>query len=310
MTSLSAPTGEEPERSAFRGAPSGTSPAVNSRAVNSRAADSRAADPRAADPRAADPRAADPRAADPRATSRHVPLEGAWNFRDLGGYAGRDGRRLRWRRLFRADSLHRLTEADLAHLDGLGMRTVIDLRTPDEVAKGRIAADFDVIAWHHVPVIDVLPPRDAYDRWATPSEAARQYLGMMEGASSSVAGFLGLVCEEASYPLVYHCFAGKDRTGVLTALVLGLLGVADEDIAADYALSTVAMQHLLEWLKEQYGDSSELETSAAAILSAEPETMAAFLEQFRAAHGSFQAYAARLGHPEAATRLEAILLEP
>jgi protein tyrosine/serine phosphatase len=243
-------------------------------------------------------------------TSRHVVLEGAWNFRDLGGYAGRDGRPVRWQRLYRADSLHRLTAADLARLSSLGMRTVIDLRTSNEVEKGRLPADFDVVAWHHVPVIDVLPPRDSYDTWSSPAEAARQYLAMFEGASSSVAAFLGLICDEESYPLVYHCFAGKDRTGVLTALVLGLLGVADQDIAADYALSTLAMQHLLEWLQEQYGDSSELQSSAPAILSADPATMAAFLEQFRAGHGSFEAYAQELGHPEAAPRLQSILLEP
>jgi protein tyrosine/serine phosphatase len=250
------------------------------------------------------------RSATPDETSRHVFLEGAWNFRDLGGYAGQDGRCVRWQRLYRADSLHRLTAADLARLSSLRMRTVIDLRTSSEVAKGRVPADLELVAWHHVPVIDVLPPRDAYDRWATPSEAARQYLAMFEGASSSVTAFLGLICDETSYPLVYHCFAGKDRTGVLTALVLGLLGVADDDIAADYALSTLAMQHLLEWLQEQYGGSTELQASAPAILSADPATMAAFLEQFRAAHGSFEAYATQLGHPDAGARLQAILLEP
>ena len=60
------------------------------------------------------------------------------------------------------------------------------------------------------------------------------------------------MCDAHRYPLVFHCFAGKDRTGILTALVLGLLGVADDDIAADYALSAAAMHRLLDWLRAQY----------------------------------------------------------
>src|SRR5262249_42965139 len=70
---------------------------------------------------------------------RRLDLEGAWNFRDLGGYQGRNGRRLRWRRVFRADGLDRLTATDLVNIELLRLRTVIDLRTGDEVSRGRLA---------------------------------------------------------------------------------------------------------------------------------------------------------------------------
>ena len=134
---------------------------------------------------------------------------------------------------------------------------------------------------------------------------------MTASAGDSVAAFLGLVCDPDAYPLVFHCFAGKDRTGILTALVLGLLGVADADIAEDYALSQSAMHRLLDWLRIQPGENAaDLDSSSAAIVAAEPETMAAFLQGFRAAHGSFEAYAAGLGHPHAAALLAEILLEP
>jgi protein tyrosine/serine phosphatase len=244
------------------------------------------------------------------APRRHVELEGVWNFRDLGGYEAPDGRTIRWRTVFRADGLDRLTEADLAVVAGLGLRTVIDLRTEDEVAKGRLVDSEGGPGWHHLPVLDALPPAERYEQWVGPEYVAESYLAMVDGARESIARFLALVSEPTAYPLVFHCFAGKDRTGVLTALVLGLLGVDDEVIAADYALSQVAMDHLLAWLRDQYGtDVPDLEASAAAIAAAEPETMLAFLGRFRAAHGSFEDYAAGLGQAGAGSALRAILLQ-
>ena len=242
---------------------------------------------------------------------RRLDLERAWNFRDLGGYEGRDGRALRWRRLFRADGLDRLTEADLRQIELLGLRTVIDLRTGDEVARGRLAPTAGEPAWHHLPILDVLPPQEEYEAWAGPAYVADRYLAMTESAAASVAAFLNLVCRPDAYPLVFHCFAGKDRTGILTALVLGLLGVPDADIVEDYALSRAAMVQLLAWLRAEAAEQAEeLESRSAAIVAAEPETMAAFLRGFRATYGSFDSYAAGLGHPHAAARLAEVLLEP
>jgi hypothetical protein len=188
---------------------------------------------------------------------------------------------------------------------------VVDLRTRDEVAKGRLAALSGEVSWYHLPMLDALPPREAYEAWVGSANVAQQYLAMVESGAETIAAFLDLVCDPAAYPLVFHCFAGKDRTGILTALVLGLLGVADEDISADYALSRAAMHRLLEWLRSQSeSDIPLLESIATAIVAADPETMAAFLSGFRAAHGSFDAYAAALGHPDAGTALAEILLEP
>jgi protein tyrosine/serine phosphatase len=241
---------------------------------------------------------------------RRLELQGVWNFRDLGGYHGHDNRRVRWRQLFRADGLDRLTAADLEQIETLRLRTVVDLRTGDEVARGRLTPAGG-LAWYHLPMLDVLPPREEYEAWVGPANVAEQYLSMTESAPVSIAAFLELVCNRDAYPLVFHCFAGKDRTGILTALVLGLLGVADVDIAEDYALSQAAMHRLLDWLRGQAGENvAELEKRSSAIVAAEPETMATFLVRFRATHGSFDAYAASLGHPRAAALLAEVLLEP
>jgi protein-tyrosine phosphatase len=244
------------------------------------------------------------------APERHLSLEGVWNFRDLGGYPAAGGRTIRWRTLFRADGLDRLTPADLTAVAGLGLRTVVDLRTPDEVAKARFEPG-DASAWHHLPMIDVLPPPDDFAEWVVSEYVADQYVAMLEGAPASVRTFLGLLTDPGAYPLVFHCFAGKDRTGILTALVLGLLGVADDDIAADYALSRMAMTRLIEWLRAEYPDGvdgADIESRAPAIAAADPRTMICFLERVRERHGSFDRFAAGLGAAGVGASLRGLLL--
>jgi hypothetical protein len=238
-------------------------------------------------------------------------LEGCFNFRDLGGYRGADGRLTRWQALFRADGLYRLSPSDLERLAGLGLRTVIDLRTVDEVEqRGRPAWLEPAPRFHHLPMMDVLPERSKYAEWARPDHVAEQYLDMLEGGRGAIATALGVLCDPASYPAVAHCMAGKDRTGILCALVLGLVGVADDVIIADYALSADGMKRMLEWLEATYPEqAAELAKSAAAIVAASPDTMALFLEDFRQAQGGFEEFATSLGLPGAANDLRKVLLE-
>lgn len=244
--------------------------------------------------------------------SRIVELEGAFNFRDLGGYATKDGRTVRWRRLFRADGLHRLSAADLDKLAELGLATVIDLRTEQEVSeRGRIEWPTADLAYHHLPMMDVLPDRDEFAQWSEASFVAERYAAMLSDARPALGEVFALLTNPASYPAVFHCAAGKDRTGILSALVLGLLGVPNEAIVADYALSRAAMKRFLVHLRGEYPDASEdLERSAAAIVAAEPDTMAMFLERFERTHGSFAEFAADLGYAEAVDQLRDALLEP
>ena len=247
-----------------------------------------------------------PVGADP---ARMLELEGVWNFRDLGGYRARDGRALRWRRLFRADGLDRLTEPPTSSTSsccGCAPSSICGpaTRWPGGASPRRPARS----AWYHLPMLDVLPPREDYDAWVGARPRRRAVPGHdLRRRGDRAPASCSWCAMRDRYPLVFHCFAGKDRTGILTALVLGLLGVADDDIAADYALSAAAMHHLLAWLRAQYQEAAteleRLESSAAAIVAAEPETMAAFLRQFRAVYGSFEAYAASVGHPDAAARL-------
>jgi protein-tyrosine phosphatase len=241
---------------------------------------------------------------------RQLSLEGCFNFRDLGGYPTADGRRVRWRRLFRADSLSRLTGPDFEQLGAVGLATVVDLRTASEVTeRGRVEWPAPGITYHHLPMLDVLPERDEYVEWAAPAFVADRYTDMLATGAPAVADALRVLADPRSHPAVIHCAAGKDRTGIISALVLGLLGVSDEDIVSDYALSRDNMTRMLVRLREERpGAVTEIKASAAAIVAAEPETMHAFLSRFRADHGSFEGFASGLGLSGAVGALRSALL--
>ncbi|HVC70325.1 MAG TPA: tyrosine-protein phosphatase [Acidimicrobiales bacterium] len=229
--------------------------------------------------------------------SRKLVFDGCFNFRDLGGYPTVDGHTTRWRRLFRADGLSRLTESDLAILRELGIATVIDLRTVLEAdTQGRFPEGVDGVSYHHLPLTDTLPGEEESADWERSAFVAERYLGMLSEGIETVSAAVRLLADPSRQPAVFHCSVGKDRTGVLSGLVLGFLGVSDEVIVDDYALSYEAMLRVLEHLLDRYPDASEIvERYRPVILSAEPASMAGFVAGVRSAYGSFDALAETLG---------------
>jgi protein-tyrosine phosphatase len=176
---------------------------------------------------------------------RLVPLEGALNVRDVGGYPTADGGRVRTGRLFRGDHLAELTEADVEALAGLGLRAVVDLRRLDEVEERPSRLPTTVVHRHWHPI-----GGDAgnYDTWLdrlVDGDIARDPVGHMitdyEWMVTERAGVFGEVvdriADDDNLPLLYHCTAGKDRTGITTALVLSVCGVERETILDDYELT-------------------------------------------------------------------------
>jgi protein-tyrosine phosphatase len=243
--------------------------------------------------------------------TRLIPLEGCYNFRDLGGYPTRAGRALRWGVLFRSDALHRLTEADVARLrNEIGIGTVIDLRSSSELrddGRGPLGAAGG-IRFHHVPLFD----RKTVERAAeVPLHTlADRYFLLAEFAKQAIAEVLTTIAEAES-PLVYHCAAGKDRTGVISAVLLGLLDVPDEVIIADYVATQDNIDAIIERLMTLDGYKEMLTALPPDTLHARPESMIGLLEKMRAEYGSMRAYAMSAGVADAAlARLEARLLEP
>ena len=224
---------------------------------------------------------------------RNLSFSSTYNFRDVGGYPGLDGRTVRWRRLFRADSLHRLDGEDWETFAALGVRTVIDLRRPFEIEEhGRVAdyegLDYRNLVLEHVDWKDVPHPEDVvHERWL-----ADRYLNFAEDGRAALSTALSVIADPTAAPVVVHCMAGKDRTGVTCALALALVGVSDEDIAADYALTTTSMAALVEYLRQNNPQAIE---GQEHMFDSPAEAMMMLLADVRGLHGSIENYAREIG---------------
>jgi protein-tyrosine phosphatase len=251
-----------------------------------------------------------PEALPPLPADRHVRLEGAVNFRDLGGYVGLDGRIIRRRVLFRADSLSHLSHADHAEIRRLGIATVIDLRSEAELAKGRFDSELTPVRFLHAPLLpSVDRPRDVeFD----PFMLGTAYAAMIEDAAVHVAAAIEAIADPGSGPVVFHCTAGKDRTGVLAALLLSLLGVDEETIVEDYALTARAMVALRTRIEARDPQlAAQMAQGDNARFSAAPSNMVQLLAAIRERWGSAESYALAIGLSTGSIEaLRAKLLEP
>jgi len=240
---------------------------------------------------------------------RVIALDGAVNFRDLGGYATLDGRRTRWRVLFRADGLGELSVTDFSILRELGIRTVVDLRSGHEVDQDRFDVEAHPVDFHHFPFIDQLPNAEQWYR--RPGLLGAQYKEMLDDAAPQIIGALEVLAAPDAHPAVFHCTAGKDRTGLLSALVLSLLGVPEETVVADYALSGEAMERLRAKLILKYPDGKDVIADIDEVFSAHPANMVELFAYLRERYGSVAEYAVTVGVPDAVVaRLREELLEP
>jgi protein-tyrosine phosphatase len=171
-------------------------------------------------------------------------FEGLLNFRDLGGRPVAGGGVVRPGVLYRSDSLAYASTADADRLvQVLGVATVVDLRGDGEIAlRGRgPLADLSV-GYVHTPIVDVSPGE---------GDLARHYVAMLAERGESVAGLLRRLAEPGTLPVVVHCEAGRDRTGVVIAMILGLVGVPADVISADYELSAEPLPAMNSRWREQ-----------------------------------------------------------
>lgn len=222
--------------------------------------------------------------------ARRVALAGCTNFRDVGGYEVADGRRVRSGRLFRSDGLHVLTAEDVELLHGRRIRTVFDLRMPEEIDRfgtGALFAGEGAPRLVRVPLFETVPERWLADMSPHDAERiAREYFEMLSLGRPSVVRLFRDLAAESTYPAVFHCMAGKDRTGTVAAILLSVLGVAPDVIGADYLLTAESfpdaplfaetMQLLLQRVEQEHGSSTGY-LRAAGVTDAELECVRAAL---------------------------------
>lgn len=186
---------------------------------------------------------------------------------------------------------------------------MLDLRAEHEAALGGRYHD-DGITVHALPFGDLLEPATDWDAWNDPGYVADRYFDLCITARDSMTEALAILTDPAAYPAVIHCSLGKDRTGVLVALLLRALGVPALDIIDEYALSRLGALRIVGRLREQMGaDVDDLDPYLPALLHAEPETMRRFLRRVHDDFDGVTGYLRELGILSSVEHLRAALLQ-
>jgi protein-tyrosine phosphatase len=237
------------------------------------------------------------------ADGRRLELEGVFNLRDVGGYPVVGGGTVRWRTLLRSDALHRLDAVGGAVLAGLELRTILDLRTQPEADHAPSALDGLAVRPTHISIL-------TGDLQALPLELDAIYRYMIDECGDTIARAIKVLSAADAFPALVHCSAGKDRTGVVVALILAVLGVPDEVIAADYGLSASYLDAertpAIGQLQASTGLGDQL---TKPLLSSPPALILDMLARVRAAAGTVDAYLLDHGlNPADLARLHSALL--
>ncbi len=234
----------------------------------------------------------------PPVPARHLRLPGTRNLRDVGGYPTADGRRTRWRTLFRSDALDRLPAASQSALIDLGLRLVVDLRWPSETERApSVFATSGPLTYLALSLLEDPP--------SPPSTVPASYLRTLDTRGPQLAEVVHRVAAEDGLPALIGCAGGIDRTGVTIALLLSLVGVPTELIAEDYA------QSASHYLDDTFDSGLDDWRAGAVSVDARPEYMAGALAHLERAHGGAQAYLLRHGvRREELERLRLALTEP
>jgi protein-tyrosine phosphatase len=234
-------------------------------------------------------------------------MSGVFNLRDVGGLATADGRTVATGLVFRSDGLHRAPADERHLLHELGVRRVIDLRTDTErETEGWYR--FDGIESRHVPIIErfdkMMELFDDSDSGQGDDPLLYLYQILSRDDREALASVLAQLADSVveGVPVVFHCTAGKDRTGMVAALLLSGLGVGVDQIAAEHARSAEPAQRMAAWYRANRGDGpSRMEKMGIApemmksLLGAEASTMEATLAGIADEHGSVQQYLHTIG---------------
>lgn len=233
-------------------------------------------------------------------TLREVKLEGSYNFRELGGYEAKDGRRIKSGLLYRSGNLSRLTESDKKVISNLGITNICDLRDDDEIEKHPDPV-MEGVKWNHVPIInDEKAIRQAGDLGQFQNELIHSKPGeMLVGLNRRMVAnttaferIFRLLLAEPEKPMLFHCMAGKDRTGAVAALLLSALGVDRGVIEADYLYTNNNLDEMQKGFKAigyTMPDFIDKEV-VVALYEARIEYIRAFFDEIELQYSGMESY--------------------
>ncbi len=229
-------------------------------------------------------------------------FNGLFNFRDLGGLALNDGRTTRHRLVYRSDALDRISPNDRLHIiQDLEVNTIIDLRTAEE-ADGDGLQDSRIFPQLETYHLSLMPEgrigREPFPDGRDPEALAEGYYkNLIEGAPT-IGKIFGVIAESAdkNLPVIFHCAAGRDRTGLIAALLLSLIGAKDDEIVRDFTKSNRHAHHIAARLEQNplYGTANQTGLGPALL---QAQTMEIFLELLRSRNGGASAWADSVGVP-------------
>ena len=220
---------------------------------------------------------------------RHLPMEGGYNFRDLGGYKNTEGKTTQWGKIFRSDDLSSLVKNDLDYLSKIPLVSVVDFRSENEIQKapdkipdsvkgkylysikpGNLDASQMLSPEMNIPIDRLMT--ELYGLFVTDSVIIDQY-----------RKFFALLQDTSQIPLLFHCSAGKDRTGMAAAFILFALGVDEETVMEDYLLSNKYLEGKYVHIIAQY-------PQLKPAFGVKREYLEIALNQIKQDHGSIENY--------------------
>ena len=228
---------------------------------------------------------------------RHYPFEGCFNFRDIGGYLNQDGRRVKKGLYFRAGRQDRMTNKDLAQLSDLKISTQIDLRKQEEVSdQGRGPLEDMGADYINIAVI----PEGGSDKLnklvGDTGISGKRYLGYLEFGPTSWLRLFRILADQENLPVLLHCTAGKDRTGVSTAFLLSVLGVSRDIIEADYLLTNLDTERQADFIESTVGYPEGYNREKMISIAGVPkDAMKDFLDGVESKWGSVVNYLEKIG---------------
>jgi protein-tyrosine phosphatase len=227
--------------------------------------------------------------------SRNIEFEAVFNFRDLGGYQAEGGRMVAWRRLFRSAELLHMTKGDTARLkEEIGLASVLNLQHPNQTQQQQELELLNAAGIHYfnVPFRTAMERQQEFEQYQHFSNMGEVYLQRISRPEygRSIVKALEIIARPENQPLVFHCSAGKDRSGILAAMVLSALGVDDGDIIEDYVLTSPYMKIMYERWANDPATTEDFFTLPDYTWESSIESMALFLSSVKKEYGSARGY--------------------